>query len=647
MIQSSFWRQRSGLEKAFAILLALTLLLEFGAGGRPALLAGLVELGAAGAFLALLFRYLRHLLNVFIWRLRNRLLITYLFIGVVPVLLVLGMALLAAYIFYGQVATYMAASEIQRLQEELFAGARAVAADLAAGRPGDLDESLRRHLPARFWEARRGVELLAASQAPSWLKGEFYGLARTPEGYDLRAVVGAGSGRYLVASVNLGPSLLPAIGTTRFLGLSQTSVPRKSGIARQKGPPHVMMGEYEYEMTPVASAPPLPPPAHWADLAVNWFFTVRATDWETGSDKMPALMVVSTRPSILNLFLFSTLGEFSRLPLNLLVAVGILFLVIEAGSLLVGVRLTRTITRAVADLYEATERVNRGDFSYRIAVRSRDQLSALAESFNNMTVSLERLIAESKEKERLESELEIAREVQAQLFPKQAPSLRGLELAGLCHPARIVSGDYYDFVSFGESRVALAIGDIAGKGISAALLMASIQSAMRAQLYQGRDRAGQDGLSTAAMVAQLNRQLFESTAAQSYATFCYAVYDDAEGRLTYTNAGHLPPVIVGRDGVRRLDRGGLVLGIFPEAPYEQESVILHPGDLLVAFTDGITEPEDSYGSQFGEERLLETLERVRDRSPQEVAAAVMEAVEAWSDSPEARDDMTLLVARRL
>ena len=147
-------------------------------------------------------------------------------------------------------------------------------------------------------------------------------------------------------------------------------------------------------------------------------------------------------------------------------------------------------------------------------------------------------------------------------------------------------------------------------------------------------------------VAQLNRQLFETTNAHTYATFFYAVYDDTDGRLTYTNAGHLPPLIVNAKGIRRLECGGTVIGIFPEAPYEQESVILQPGDLLVAYTDGISEPENPYGGEFGEARLIEVLQKVLNRPPKEVAQAILDAVLAWSDTPEAHDDMTLLVARR-
>src|SRR6185436_2075600 len=149
-------------------------------------------------------------------------------------------------------------------------------------------------------------------------------------------------------------------------------------------------------------------------------------------------------------------------------------------------------------------------------------------------------IVEVKEKEKLESELEIARQVQAQLFPKEVPKLQTLELMGTCHPARIVSGDYYDFIPLDGRSTALIIGDIAGKGISAALLMASVQSSLHAQLTIGMN----GGVSTATLVSRLNRQLYESTPPEKYATFYCGLYDEESGFLRYTNAGHLAPILI-------------------------------------------------------------------------------------------------------
>src|SRR5262249_3184869 len=222
------------------------------------------------------------------------------------------------------------------------------------------------------------------------------------------------------------------------------------------------------------------------------------------------------------------------------------------ASLWAGIKLTRTITGAVHELYEGTRHVREGDFSYRIPVTGEDQLAELGKSFNTMTENLGRLIVVSKEKERLESELAIEREVQNQVFPKDAPALKTLELKGVCNPARMVSGDYYDFMPLPGGTLAFAIGDVAGKGISAALLMASIQSTMRTQLSTVNGD-GSHKISAAALVATLNRQLYATTSPEKYATFYFALYDDTTHSLTYTNAGHLAPILVHGTSVQLLE----------------------------------------------------------------------------------------------
>lgn len=171
---------------------------------------------------------------------------------------------------------------------------------------------------------------------------------------------------------------------------------------------------------------------------------------------------------------------------SILVAIAIIFGIIELVALIIGTRMTRTVTAAVARLHEATQHVDRGDFSHRVLIRSSDQLADLALSFNSMTASIEKLIQEQKEKQRLENELSIAQEVQAQLFPRQVSELESLEVHGFCRPARTVSGDYYDFVTASSHKLILAVGDISGKGISAALLMATIHSAVRAYSIESR-----------------------------------------------------------------------------------------------------------------------------------------------------------------
>jgi sigma-B regulation protein RsbU (phosphoserine phosphatase) len=265
-----------------------------------------------------------------------------------------------------------------------------------------------------------------------------------------------------------------------------------------------------------------------------------------------------------------------------------------------------------------------------------------------MTGRVQQLIVEVGEKKKLESELEIARRVQLQLFPKSLPKLSTLEVAALCVPSRFVSGDYYDYVPLTSSRLALALGDVSGKGISAALVMASLQSALHAQLGHARaDGSANPAVSTAALVGRLSEQLYENTPPEKYATFFLSTYDDRAGTLLYTNAGHLPPLLIrGRETIR-LDVGGTVIGLLPIFSYDQETVELQPGDLLAVFTDGVTEAEDASGEQFGDERLADLLMEHKDEPLEEIVQIVTGRVRAWAHDPDNADDTTILLARRV
>ena len=198
----------------------------------------------------------------------------------------------------------------------------------------------------------------------------------------------------------------------------------------------------------------------------------------------------------------------------------------------------------------------------------------------------------------------------------------------------------------------MAIGDVAGKGISAALLMETLQSALRSQLRHCLETAAAKGnghapVSTSVLVSHLNQQLYASTSPEKYATFFFSVYDEPTGVLTYTNAGHLSPILV-RDGQpMMLDTNGMVVGAFPFARYGESQIQLQSGDLLVGYTDGITEPENEYGEMFGEERLQELLVKNFDRDGEEIVAVIADAVRRWTGTDELQDDMTLLVARKV
>jgi sigma-B regulation protein RsbU (phosphoserine phosphatase) len=396
------------------------------------------------------------------------------------------------------------------------------------------------------------------------------------------------------------------------------------------------------------------------DQAVYSTTVLPVAAWESPGLFEKDVLLLVTRYSAVLRTLFGQNIEFrpgeatNSFFVTLFFAVATVFVIVELVSIVIGVRLTRTITGSVHNLYQGTQRIRLGDFSHRIEVKGNDQLAVLSQSFNHMTGDLERLVEVAKEKERLQSEIEIAREVQNQLFPKSLPVSKTLELAAACLPARLVSGDYYDYMNLEAPSLALAIGDVAGKGISAALLMATVQSIMRTQLRAGRELAFAAGngshqapFSTATLVSRLNQQLFAYTPAEKFATFYFGLYDDTTGLLTYTNAGHLPPILIRNGKISRLDVTGTVVGAFSFAEYGESSILLVPGDLLVCFTDGVTEPENEFGEMFSEDRLAEVVLKHADSDSDKIMNAVMDSVQHWTNSPELQDDLTLLLARRI
>jgi sigma-B regulation protein RsbU (phosphoserine phosphatase) len=377
------------------------------------------------------------------------------------------------------------------------------------------------------------------------------------------------------------------------------------------------------------------------DISFSGVSTFELIDVEPGKGTSPAgiLATFALRPSALNRRLFTSVGALGPLLKFALLVAGAVFLLIELVALVTGVVLTRTITRAVGDLYDATLNVRRGDLSHRVRVHKRDQLGALGESFNEMTASVGQLIEEQKQRQRLENEISIAREVQSQLFPQTLPSLPGLQLAAICRPARVVSGDYYDFIRLGPSCVGIALADISGKGIFAALLMASLQAALRST-------AALDGHGgTAGLVARLNEHVFKNTSDDRYATFFYGVYDSDARTLTYTNAGHLAPFFISNGKMQELETGGTVVGLIEDSTYTQGVIKVAPGSLLVAFSDGLTEPENVYGEEFGVQRLKDEVMKQSTMPLEKLAENLIASADQWAGAADQADDITVVIAR--
>jgi sigma-B regulation protein RsbU (phosphoserine phosphatase) len=635
-----------------------------------------------------------------LWRLRNRLIVTYVFIGVIPVVMLVVLALLSFYLFAGQFATFVVTTALDSELKSLDAANSAIAHELAvklqAGATPETPavEGLRRTRKA--WANRHvhawrdGKIVLSSTPAtdavssppvlPGYLKGSFREVVRDHDKLFLRAVetIPLRERSLTVLSsepldqrlledmaANLGEITLYTGISLRNVNQSQTTAGTRSGNdVLDAGKP----GTYVLDTSkavPAYVAGTVPPPARTLDRQVSFGTSISVVNWETGDRLNPVLISVQTRVSKLYARLFDSLGDIAPAVEWGLLVVAIIFALIEITAIVIGTRLTSTVTGAVAQLYEGTQHVNRGDFSHRIPVRSNDQVATLATSFNSMTASLEKLIEEQKQKQRLENELVIAQEVQAQLFPRESVQLASLEVHGFFRPARTVSGDYYDFLTLDSDRLILAVGDISGKGISAALLMATIHSAVRAHSLQDipvlREPAavgaalssdvmlasglhGPD-VSPGALLSLLNHQLYESTPPEKYATLFLGIYNGAKRKLTYSNGGHLPPIIMSEDGaIRRLECGGTVVGLFDQRSYEEDSVQLRRGEIFLAYTDGVTEPENDFG-EFGEQRLIELLRENRELPLPRISEIVTAAVDDWIGANEQPDDVTLVLAR--
>jgi len=642
------WSARK-LEIAFAISLLINLLLRFFTQGGWFQVLTTVVVVVLGAWL--LIRVLRRGLRAILWRLRNRLLITYVFIGVVPVALIVVLVCLSAYLLASQLSVFLAVTELDRRVDAMQNATEIVARSEPALRKEvmrrvvDLD---RDRYPGMIMWLREGdaVHCLPTEsdmEPPDTQWKETRGIATHRGRYfawSHRVLNGTRITAALPLTRKYLSSMVPGLGEVYFLRVNRTD-PQK-GPRGEKRSLDVLPSEEE------RSGSLMPPSVGRFDVPLSWFSGVQASRWtEPGKDSY-AVLTVQTRTSALSNILFAQKAdEVQGVAMTALLVVSVAFILVELIAFGIGVSLTRTVTGAVHSLYQGTQRVMQGDFSHRIPIHGNDQLADMGKSFNSMTANLERLVVVAKEKERLQAEIEIAREVQDQLYPKTAPIVRTLRVSGLCQPARMVSGDYYDYQRFEPNLLAIAVGDVAGKGISAALLMASIQSALRMEL-RSSSMLPLNGtrLSTARMVSELNQQLYATTAPEKYATFFFSLYDELSGKLTYTNAGHLPPILFRKEKSQLLDVNGTVMGAFPMSRYEESTLQMESGDLLVCYTDGITEPENAYGEMFGEERLMEVVSKNIDRDEGRIMELIMDAVRQWTGSPELQDDMTVLLARK-
>ena len=598
-----------------------------------------------------------------LWRVRNRLLLTTFLFGVVPILLIALLLSQAAQIVFGQYASAVVRDALDsqiavtaRTARMLARTARALAVSGAADSVTRLDEIRAQAQPIRLIVQAGGrmftlPDTSELRSIPDWMEADFKGviesgrryyvvasavdagtrvLAHQPLDGDALARLTGGAAAATIVPLSDLEGLGPDADVRIELGSGRSFI-RRDGVER-----------------PLEASAAVAAPRAFPDKALEWIMPLDVRSI-AGRQLDVVLVLASTRYLMVSR-LFSSLGPSTTIVVALMGGLAAGLLVIEFVSLFWSIRLTRTITRSIHDLYEATRQVAAGNFSHRAPLRGFDQLTDLAASFNTMTDRIQQSIVHLKEKERIEAELEIARRVQLELFPKKLPNLSSLELAGVCLPSRFVSGDYYDCVPLGNQWTAIVLGDVSGKGIGAALVMATLQAALHAQLrFAGGSPMNADGdelPSTARLTERLSEQLYEHTPGEKYATLFCSLYDEHSGRLVYTNAGHLPPILVRGGSAAALETSGMVVGLMPIFSYEQQIVQLQDDDLLAIFSDGVTEAENAAGEQFEATRLTELLVGNSRLPLEELLQTVTARLTAWIHVPEARDDITIVLARK-
>ena len=372
----------------------------------------------------------------------------------------------------------------------------------------------------------------------------------------------------------------------------------------------------------------------WGDLAA-------LNDWETGKTETNHQLFTLISNPVSSLFHFYFGGgsdRYIRILINVISGISAMLLFIYMVAALFAAVLIYSITRAVNRIEKGTKAVERGDFSYRIAMRPQNQLGEMAQSFDHMTESIASLLANVAEKERQQSEIEIAATIQRNLLPKEGPQFRGVSFSAHFEPTASIGGDYYDVFNLDKSKLAVAIGDVSGHGLSTGLVMAMVKAAMTTLVEEGADETS--------LFRRLNDLVYRSTESRAFMTLAFTIFDLEKGTIRHTNAGHLYPYLL-RDGEvpSPIEVPSLPLGVRPDIRTRTSEAMLKEGDSVVYLSDGIIEAQDSNGEPFGFAQLEGLLAASEDRSPSALLESILGAVAKHSGTRAADDDRTVMVLR--
>ena len=380
---------------------------------------------------------------------------------------------------------------------------------------------------------------------------------------------------------------------------------------------------------------------HSIGRKIIWGDLTSLNDWKSGgSDDEHQLFTLIINPvsSLFQFYFGAGPDQYVRILFNVITSLSVMLLFIYMMAALFAAVLIYSITRAVNRIEKGTKAVERGDFSYRIDMKPHNQLGEMAQSFDRMTESIATLLTNVAEKERLQSEIEIAATIQRNLLPKEGPQFRGVSFSAHFEPTASIGGDYYDVFNLDKTKLAVAIGDVSGHGLSTGLVMAMVKAAITTLVEEGADEES--------LFERLNALVHGSTEKRALMTLALTTFDLERGVIRHTNAGHLYPYLL-RNGQppTSIELPSLPLGVRPKIRTRTVEVSLEEGDTLVYLSDGIIEAQNEHGDPFGFEQLEALLKQAEDTSPNTVRDAILQAVSRHSGSRPADDDRTVMVLR--
>lgn len=614
----------------------------------------LIKALLAGAAILIALWLLARLAQILLWRVGRRLAFSYFLIGALPIPMVTLLILLVFYLLGGYFLGHLYRDASAALRLELDYAAAARLTELGSS-PADLPVKDGKWSFAHYLDGERvGGSVDLPARWPEWLEPE----SGTATVHDAEApaerYVMTKSGLTLASAIRRGRRGVLAI----FDGKLEDEISRRSDVwvqlvtaaDREEGLVRVNLGDEDYFVRKIRAAPDDPlrqeffgltgedERRSWGQRPIVWWGELlpplrRLADGEVVSPYVTATL--NSTPATIYRHLLSSSGELDTAVWGSLIAIAGVLLSIYTVAIAMAFFIIFTLSRAVNQLSQATDSVRAGDFTTRIPVRRRDQIGELHESFNDMAAGLERSVAAVAQKEILEKELQIARELQQRLLPRDIPASDAVEFATLFEPSAAIGGDYFDILRLGENRLMVVIADVSGHGLPTGLRMAMLKAALVILVEDGRDPIE--------IFERLSSMVRDEREKRFFVTCTLAIVDFEARSLALTNAGHPPTYLLRRGRVIELALQGNPLGALGDN-FGQKEVPLEDGDVVVWLSDGLFEATDSEGTPFGYERLVEALEGPAE-SAAEATSRLISAVETFAGGQASEDDRTLVAMR--